>query len=146
MIQRKQTLYFIIAAFLLFCCYFVPFAVLLDSVNNTVNMQSVTVKAFFSLSLLTVLAVISILATIFLYKNRNLQKKLSLLSTVLCIILFALELYFGNSQNYKTILGLYGSSVYIGILLPIAACIVNILGVRGVQSDIKLLEESDRLR
>lgn len=146
MIQRKQTLYFIIAAFLLFCCFFVPFAILHDSVNNTVNMQAVTVKVFFSLSILTVLAITSILAAIFMYKNRNLQKLLSLLSTILCIILFILELYFGNSQNYKTVLGIYGSSVFIGILLPIVACVLNILGWKGVQSDIKLLEESDRLR
>lgn len=146
MIQRKQTLYFIVAAFLLFCCYFVPFAILHDSVNNTVNMQAVTIKAFLPLSSLNAFCILSIVGSIFLFKKRDLQKKISWLSTLLCIILFVLELYFGNSQNYKTVLGLYGSSVFLGILLPIAACLLNILGWKGVQSDIKLLEESDRLR
>lgn len=138
MIQRIQSVWLLLAS----VCAFVTLRLSFYSGNKIVNNQ----KQFFSLTanenmLLTILSVavgIAALILIFLYKDRKMQMRLTLLD--LAISLFNIYLYFRATKNF--IEGRVDWSCIFVFLIPIFL----ILAARGIYCDQKLVKSMDRLR
>ena len=153
MLQRVQSIYILMAAVMLAGFLFLPIAELVNikfqifslKLTETVliNDQSflyltskilkITVWVIFSL----------IISTLFLFKARNTQFKLSVLSIILLIILNVAELYFLNYFKLES-----GFRVYykLPFVFPLIGAIFLYLATRGIKKDEKLVRSYDRLR
>lgn len=95
-------------------------------------------------------AVTSILAliAIFLYKDRQRQRKVILTVQMLTIgftiVLYGGLLLAGDFETYRA--GAIGSASLLALFLPVIAYISFYLARRGVQRDIDLVKSMDRLR
>lgn len=90
------------------------------------------------LTVLTVLAGALAFVTIFLFNNRKLQLKLSILGIFITMVLIAL--YFIEIGNF------YDGTVAIWAIFYFAILACFILAARGVWRDEKLVKSMDRLR
>ena len=145
MIQRVQTLYLLGAVLLNLLLFYIP---VYQFVPNTV-IENVSATRNYSLSenaLLTILNIgVGVLAflAIFLFKNRNLQIRLTnlclLLTAVLTGLLFfvADTLSGGMEMRVKYIFGSY---------LPMIELIVLFIAVRYIKRDENLIRSAERLR
>lgn len=141
MIQRIQSLWLLAAAVAGALTYQLPLweGTLMDKgvkkFNATDNLL------FFAL---TIFVSLIAFVTIFLFKNRNLQKKLSSLGIIASLILIALEFYFVHEN--KTTLNLSESTWKPGALMPMLLAIFFFLALQGIRKDEKLIKSLDRLR
>ena len=136
MLQRIQSIWLLLAAGCAFLSFQFPFFTGTDKElrpTGVLNGQS-------SLPLILVTAAVGILALvcIFLYKNRKLQLRL----TVLCIALEALLIFLYYTQ-VKTFTG--GTYALTALL---QGCVVFFLflAARGINNDEKIIRDSNRLR
>ena len=81
---------------------------------------------------------------IFLFKNRNLQFKLSIIGVILSIALIALEVW--HIEGFKKTNVLAKGSYYWGALLPILMAILFVMAARGIYKDERLVKSLNRLR
>jgi hypothetical protein len=150
MIQRKQTLYLLLATILITLPLLFSFAhlPLLDGFRSLVDKTTAgpdNLDRFYKLldtgaltawcGLMIVLPVIAILA----YKKRLLQRRLCIAETtlLLCAILFGCI-----AGPYRTPEGLLSP----GFILLVACIILLLLAIRGINKDIHLLKSYDRIR
>lgn len=152
MIQRIQTVYLLIVTALLITAMCLPvgiFTGINGSVSEFMN-QGVFMEAepgsdsspwgMFAILLLS--AIIS-LATIFLYKNRMLQIRMTVFNTIILIgyyltfIVFMLVLQQRLEASYH---------LSWGLCLPLIAIILNYLAIRAIGKDEVLVKAADRLR
>ena len=156
MIQRKQTLFLLVAVIASLLCFFMPIGVILPKGmggvvslynlgfvddNGTIIVSGTCLPLFILLAVSTALS----LATIFLYKNRKLQLSLcatNLLFSVLWYIDYTL-LFFGM----VTVPEVEGNvEVKFAACLPLIAIIMVVLARKGVADDEKLVRAADIIR
>lgn len=156
MIQRVQSVWLFLAALVLTCMLFLP--LLTTSVDGSefslysnglykqkLNAgKSILTKTgdFMPLAVTNVAAITVSLLTIFLFRNRTLQKRLILASILLIVALYVLvyinlQYIPGDTAQFK-----FG----LGIFLPPLAIIFCALAFRGIRKDEQLLRSADRLR
>jgi DMSO/TMAO reductase YedYZ heme-binding membrane subunit len=146
MIQRIQTLWLALAGVAGFMTYKLP---LWKGVQANGTAQEFLGPQSLTLFALIVIAGLLAFAAIFLFKNRKLQKQLTLLAFLLAIIIVPLEYFmvesFKSAQQEK---GVSFSQNYwmIGAILPILMVILLFLAYRGIRKDEKLIKSLDRLR
>lgn len=91
---------------------------------------------------LNIAAALFCFASIFLFRNRNMQKRVIL---VAILIIIALSVLCGiNAQQFPG--GISGVSAHVGTFLPLIAAIFSTLAIRGIRKDEQLLRSADRLR
>ncbi|MHC1704829.1 MAG: DUF4293 family protein [Tenuifilaceae bacterium] len=154
MIQRIQSVYLLAVVILISMFFFFPFAsFLLEQDMSTFHIsikglipnageQRVLLKVL-PLVVLISLIILLTLVTIFLYKKRMLQIRLSIL-----IILFLLGLqgllyyYISVSSN------MLGSTTKYSVIFvfPVISAILTYLAIRGIAKDEALIRSLDRLR
>jgi hypothetical protein len=147
MIQRIQSLYLLLAAGAAVGTWFLDiFKATLsdDPVPKYFNAQS-NFGVFVVYMLIVALAVFSI----FLFKNRKLQLKLTVLNIFLAIGATALQ--YLKVQDFVNSLQAGGkvisSSTYLpGAFLPVLIIIFLFMATRGIYKDEKLIKSLDRLR
>lgn len=141
MIQRIQSIWLLLAAVFGVLYTQVP-AYILSVAGNVVKKFEPTE----SLLLFAVSIAVALLAlvTIFLYKKRTLQFKLSIIGFLASIGIVALEV--SQVNNYASSVPLSKGSYYWGSLLPIAMAVFFILASSGIRKDEKLVKSLDRLR
>jgi drug/metabolite transporter (DMT)-like permease len=136
MIQRIQTLWLLLASICCFASIKLPFY--FGSLE--VPGPTITITPIDHLVLLVFVIATALVAliSIFLFSNRNLQMKMSIVGLVLSLA--NLTHYFLFMKNFKT----GGLSLYsaISFLVPL----FFILAIRGIYKDQKLLKSLDRLR
>lgn len=139
MIQRIQTIYFLLASIASAIICFVPLGA---SVSMETGRQTnfLVYHNYFLLALGVIPTLISLI-NIFLYKNRQLQIRLGRLNCMLIGILMGLLIFY-LAFNHTTKINLPKP----GLVFPLFALVFNILGLRGVVADEKLIESMDRLR
>ncbi len=147
MIQRIQSIFFLLAAL----CFGGEF--LVDFAKSSVVIDGIFSDRLYNLydhpALLVIcgLGAIVSLATIFLYNNRPLQKKLGYLVITLAILLpiVAVLLFMNDTQaiNDTNNLEIADSA---GLYMPLGMILFAGLAIRGVAKDDKLVESMDRLR
>lgn len=136
MIQRIQSIWLLLAAL---CC-FAGLKFAFFSGTNATGIPSSTLEGTDSLLLIcTTLAVgIISLITIFLYSNRSMQIKLTLLAIILEGLL--IFLYYDASKKY-----IGGNYALTSILQP-AVLVFLFLAFSGIRRDNKIIKDSNRLR
>ncbi len=141
MIQRKQSVYLLLGAVSLSVVFLL---------GGIFDGQAAASLAWYTPSLITTGAATVILAigTIFLYQNRELQKKMVLGVQVLDLV-FIMILVGGMYLTGTLSVQVGGTQPVEGILvllLPILAYVFFYLARRGIQADIDLVRSMDRLR
>jgi len=139
MLQRMQSLWLLLAA----VCAFLTIRLSFYSGNLETSGQPPSfqyLNAVFYIWILVITIVLVCLAAIgiFLYKNRKLQGRLSILGILLS--LFNIYLYYQQTHRFTT--GNYDLTAILALAIPI----LFYLAVRGIYRDEKLVKSLDRLR
>ncbi|MNK25895.1 hypothetical protein D3C87_442250 [compost metagenome] len=151
MIQRIQSIWFLLAAITILCLLFAP---VLTIVNENIGyvLCGMGIKEFANgietnsintpLLVSTVLAGLVNIINIFNFRNRTLQKRIASLNIILI-----LGLSFWLSQLGKQLPGgIEKAEIGFGLFLPLLAIIFTLLAIRAIKSDEKLIRSADRLR
>lgn len=138
MIQRIQSVYLLLAASALLITLILP----LGQVESAGLMVDIMIsKNIPALAAGSLSAIISV-AAIFLFRNRPLQMRLSMLGGALSVITLGVLLYFSfvfYKEQAFTI-------NYPSLLMPFFAGAFNLLAYRGIKADEQLVRSMDRLR
>lgn len=141
MIQRKQTIWLLLAAIAGFLTTQVPLYAGRLAGEVVKKFTATESLILFAVSILTALVAV---LSIFLFKNRKSQIKWTFLGLLLSLALIALEVWqigvFEKNNSF-----LRGSYDW-GALLPIAMALFFILAIGGIRRDDKLVRSLDRLR
>lgn len=147
MIQRIQTVFLFLTAVFTGILFFVPVASF-DLGNEIVNLSIFGAGNSVNALLLLILAILMLVVpfvTIFMYKKRELQLKLSSLNVFLnalfCGLIFLF--YVDNIQeklSAETIVYAFGTYI------PLINMVLSILAMRWIKKDIELIKSIDRLR
>jgi hypothetical protein len=148
MIQRIQSIWFLLAAVTIFCLLFIPI-IGVGSNAEYHTLYGTGLKATgaresttnIPLLISTVFAGLISLANIFNFRNRMLQIRIALLNIILILALSVWFFQIVNGINGATQLDLEP-----GIYLSLVAIIFTLLAIRGIKKDEKLIRSADRLR
>lgn len=152
MIQRKQTIFLILAFLVIMGCqcvpiaYFFPEGMGVDTeMYNCVLIDPLARLRYtcWPLSLILVLAATVTFIDIFLYKKRSLQAKLCWVIVGLLVVWYPTYYYYANTlaETYKCQLEYSWSAC-----LPALAIIFTLLARNGIIADEKLVRSMDRIR
>lgn len=146
MIQRIQSVFLLLAAASGFGVLASPFATTTASVQGSALFSDSTFNVQDNMGLLILFAVAGALAvaSIMLYKNRQLQMKIcrfAIIANVLGFIL-AIILFWQNLSTMQEVEPKDG----VGAYLPVAFLIFGILALRFIRKDENLVRSMDRLR
>jgi hypothetical protein len=148
MIQRKQTVFLLIAIIIVSTQFFIPFQTF--TYNNeewpicllpgcSFEISNSNLNVVFVLNILTLILTGFI---IFLYKKRVLQYKLTNFTVLLNMLMLGLFFSLSFIKNNLT-----GSVNYqIGSFLPILSAFFCYLAAVGIKKDIELVRSADRIR
>lgn len=146
MIQRIQTVFLLLAAASGFGLLATPIAITPEKIQNSTLFSDSTYSVGDNLGLVALFALAGALAlaSIFLFKNRQAQMKITrfaiiadVLGLVLAIILFWQDVQNLASANINDLAGAY---------LPFAFLLFGILALMFIQKDERLVRSMDRLR
>ena len=154
MIQRIQTVYLLIAEILIGALFFVPFAEIAGKEGSIYRFdikgiylegvqKSEIIYSSLPLVLLWAVSLILILITIFLYKNRILQMRISTINIFILLGLGGLIFYYVWS-GAKLLMGVYSLTIY--LVFPVIAAILIYLAIRAISKDEELVRSIDRIR
>jgi len=137
MIQRIQSIWLLLAAVCVFLT--LKFSTYVGTNKDLIPSTFLNGTATLPLIFLTLAVGILTLITIFLYKNRKFQLRLTILAVLLEAGLIFLY--------YKEIQTFIGKGTFsITAILHVAVIGFLILAARGISSDNKLIKDSNRLR
>lgn len=152
MIQRLQSVFLALAAAVMALLFTKPMSfVSIDQALPPGSAQSMMADGTFStedhviLLILVILGILLPVITIFLYKNRPLQMKLSRLTIALIalsIMLTSILFY----QEYQIMAVGTEVTVQYGYVMLVLALLFLVLALRYIRKDEKLVRSADRLR
>ncbi|MBP3669379.1 MAG: DUF4293 domain-containing protein [Bacteroides sp.] len=149
MIQRIQSVYLLVVTILMVICMCSPVGSIIASTNEISEFGNLCItlpdgtKDYAPWALFAILLVVAALSfgTIFLFKKRMLQIRLTIFSSVMLIGYYlALVAYIFMLAEETTF------SASWTICLPFAGIILNWLAIRGIGADEALVKAYDRLR
>lgn len=155
MLQRKQTIYLLLAVISLIACACLPLGYIVPDtmgVSSTINSIGVVdgntgnlSYPYFALPMFFLaMNVFYCFAIIFMYKNLNTQKFNCwlLINNILVTFIISAGLIYTSCimDNAVTV------NIGAGICLPIIAIIFVFLAIKGIKADINLLKSVDRIR
>ena len=149
MIQRIQSVYLLVVTILMVICMCSPVGSIIASTNEISEFGNLCItlpdgtKDYAPWALFAILLVVAALSfgTIFLFKKRMLQIRLTIFSSVMLIGYYlALVAYIFMLAKETTF------SASWTICLPFAGIILNWLAIRGIGADEALVKAYDRLR
>lgn len=138
MIQRQQSLWLLLAAVASFLSFRFPFYTGNKLINNISTYEELDAGSNFLLLILTGFSVLMAAITIFLFKDRKAQLKLSAAGIGLSVLL--LVIYFVQIGKFEN--GHFSLTAV--IVFAIAAG--YIMAARGIWKDEKLVKSLDKLR
>ncbi|MCB0570034.1 MAG: DUF4293 domain-containing protein [Phaeodactylibacter sp.] len=146
MLQRIQSIFLALAAAASFGALGLPFATTAQAVQGSAIFSDGAFSVQDQIALLVLFAVAGALAlaSIFLFRNRNTQMRLSIFAFIanLIGIVFGVLFFMQNSNDA-------GESTIqdgLGAYLPVAALVFLLLAYRFIRKDDKLVRSMDRLR
>ena len=149
MIQRIQSVYLLIVTILMVVCLCNPVGTIVSESKEISEFGNLFIslpdgtKDYAPWALFVILLLVAILAfgTIFLFKKRMLQIRITIFSTILLIgyylTLIAYIFMLAENTNF---------SASWSICLPLVGIILNWLAIRGIGADEALVKAYDRLR
>ena len=150
MIQRKQTIYLLLALAALIVCLCLPIGKLTSNAKQGAEVAVYNIGLYTSTGLdahpvlftdIVVVATLSFI-NIFLYNKRKLQMKICVVNIVLCLVWYAYYAFMALSM-FKGI-GLFSMSF--AVCLPLVAMILLILARAGIKADEELIRSMSRIR
>jgi hypothetical protein len=140
MIQRQQSLWLLLSTISAFLSYKLPFFSGTQKIKETLPPAPNDLNAGSNLFLLifTGASILLSLATIFVYKDRKMQLKLSIWGAALSLLI--LVIYFTQMRKFQT------GSISLSCLFVFAVLAGYIMAARGIWKDEKLVKTLDRLR
>lgn len=141
MIQRIQTLWLLVVATVAFITYTLTLYV--GTLVDGMEKRFLLADDFLMVVYIIALGLLA-LVCIFLFRNRKLQFRLTVLGVLLSIGFIALE-YF-RVEAFKRDNLMQSGSYQPGALLPILMVLFFFLAARGIRRDEKLVRSMDRLR
>lgn len=149
MIQRIQSVYLLAVTILMVVCMCNPIGSIIASTNEISQFGNLYItlpdgtKDYAPWALFAILLVVALLSfiTIFLYKKRMLQIRLTLFSSIVLIGYYLALLAYVFMLAEETTFTLSW-----GICLPLVSIILNWLAIRGIGADEALVKAYDRLR
>lgn len=154
MIQRIQSLYLLGSAILIALCIYIP---IVELSGSTGEIYQFTMKGYYALhgnekemvQPLVSLAVAGylmlglLLVTIFLYKARRIQMRLSIYAMVLQLGLGFIFLYITKSVKTELAASVY---YHLTVLFPFIGAILTFLAFRSIKKDEEMVKSYDRIR
>ena len=137
MIQRIQSIWLFLAAVCVFLT--LKFSTYVGTNKDLIPSSFLNGIATLPLIFVTLAVGILTLITIFLYKNRKLQLRLTILA-----VLLETGLIFLYYEEIQTFIG--KGTFSITAILHVTVFVFLILAARGISSDNKLIKDSNRLR
>ena len=138
MIQRLQSLWLLIASVFAFLTYKFPFYSGNVTKKDVTQFAKLTASYHFGTLILTGILAAGCLILIFLFKDRKLQLRL----TVLAFIVAVLNIIIYFSQMSKFINGNLSFAAILSLAIPVFL----FFAARGIWKDEKLVKSLDRLR
>ncbi len=154
MIQRIQTLFLLLSTILIFLVFMFPLSELLVNENLRYifryrgiyeiadNAEILTISSL-PLAILYGVVLIVGLMSIFLFKNRMLQMRLSIINIMLMLGSYGLAYYYIFISFNELAADLHFS--FAGTF-PIISAILTYMAFRGIKKDEKLVKSLDRIR
>ncbi len=150
MIQRIQTIYLLLIQAITSALFFIPFSEF--TVDNQIyyfNFKGIftetgeLITSIYPVIILLSLISLLTLITVFIYKNRNLQIRLSIFNLLLNIGLVGIVVYYilSTTTDLNSVV-----SYKIAIVLPIISVILYILAIKSIKKDEDLIKSLDRIR
>lgn len=145
MIQRLQSIFLLLTSASFWALFGLPFASSDQATAQFLADKVYGINDHIVLLILAILGGVIALGAIFLYKNRQLQIKMSYLTLILSIILpVVVILLFYNEATENTMDVKIDDQL--GIYLPALGIIFSILAMRFIKKDEKTVRSMDRLR
>lgn len=154
MIQRIQTVYLLVIAILMIITLFSPLATLMlggqvcsfDATGVSTTLTEKPELLFPTWGLFVLAAVIALIAmvTIFLYRKRILQIRLSIFNGLLMVGFYGLFIYYMSTIRGADAQMSYSLKIALG--LPLVCLILDYLAIRNIGADEILVRSLDRLR
>lgn len=141
MIQRVQSVWLLLAAIFAFVTY--PLVLYVGRLADGTERQFLLGDHFLLMMYIIAIGVIA-LVCIFLFKNRKLQFRLTVLNIVLTVGYVFLQ--YVTIEQFKKDNLIATGSYKVAALLPILIIVALILAARGIYRDDKLVKSLDRLR
>ena len=152
MIQRKQTVFLLLALIVTLVCLCLPVGKFVPQTMGVdmpmYNLWLVDGNGGHDFSVWPTFAILLItcplaLAAIFLYKNRKLQGKFCVLNILLLIGWYLLYIF-----NVKTVGDAQNASFHVAFAacLPLISLILHVMALRGIRADEALIKSMDRIR
>lgn len=150
MLQRIQTVFLLLAAAAMLIATVTPLAIfhfnadlaVFEALGIYLNDQ--LTDSTWGLFIIGAISSVIALITVFLFKNRILQMRISIFNIVLMIGFY---LYFGFIvYTLASTESLHFQKIGIGIIMPIIAIIFTILAIRKIGADEALVRSLNRLR
>ena len=140
MIQRKQTLWLLLATIASFLTLQLPFYTgnVVDAITNVNAFTELNARYNILITIISVAVGVIALITIFLYNDR---KKQIVFSTLNCLLsITVIVLYFLQIKKFTD--GAISITSLIALVIPV----LIILAIIGINKDEKLIKSVDRLR
>ncbi len=149
MIQRIQSVYLLIVTALLIAALFIPVGHFITPTGLTsifkpigVTMADGGFRSTWGLFGILLLSSIVSICSIFLFRNRNLQIRITIFNSVLITCYYVVFLVFMFALKDKETTYQLGW----GLILPLISLVFNYMAVRAIYTDEMLVKASDRLR
>lgn len=145
MIQRVQSLFYLLATICAGSLFFLPMVTSDKAAGLFMEDQVFNVFDHIGLTIIAALATLLPFVAIFLFKNRSTQLKVGASSLIfpLLLMIAAVLILTGMGKEAELSANLFPK---MGIYLSLAAIMFSILGNRFVKKDDELVKSSDRLR
>jgi peptidoglycan/LPS O-acetylase OafA/YrhL len=141
MIQRVQSIWLLLVGVCAFATYGLP--IYAGHLPDNTEKKFFIPDNFLLFLLVCGLGALA-LVSIFLFKKRKLQFRLTIFGILLSLLLIFLE--YTITANFKQDNKIQSGSYYLGAMLPVAMVIFFILAARGINKDDKLVKSMDKLR
>jgi glucose-6-phosphate-specific signal transduction histidine kinase len=143
MIQRKQSLFLLVAALLNACLLVVPFYRWHEMISGSDVVHELRVNDHYPSLIITIVIVLLPVLAIFMFRSRSRQMGLSAAAMVSTIGFITMML---SRAGKEPSAAATGSTYWIGAVLPIISIVFIILAMLGIRKDEKLVRSADRLR
>lgn len=145
MIQRIQSLFYLLSAICTGGLFYFPFASSTKSATPFMDDQIYNVFDHTAMLVICGLAILIPLVAIFMFKNRSTQLRMGIFGIIAAVLLVAVAaLLFMNAGQTMDSAGTVNDGV--GLYLPIGSILFLALANRFVKKDENLVQSMDRLR
>jgi uncharacterized membrane protein YfcA len=145
MIQRIQSIFYLLAGLSFASLFMLPFATSEEPVPNYMSDQVYNIQDHIIMMGMTIVGIFISLVAIFLYKNRGLQLRFGYLVIIFGILvpLVAFLLMFTEKTAFNSEIEI---NEKLGLFIPVLVILFGFLANRFVKKDDKLVRSMDRLR